>query len=183
MMNDVKWFKALSILATLCRFELSDDVLEYYDTALSSFGYEALERATREMIYNRNTNDAFPSIKQFREALGEDNYYQIAGKILNSIRTHGRTLSMRDSNGKFHGHDNFNNLLIAEFGCIGAQVIKQVGGWQSLCESTKTKDLMFLQKTLSDMARKTNQNLHSEPETHMRAEFANRSMPKSLNSK
>jgi len=183
MATDAKWFNALQILATLSKFELSDQILELYDQALSSFGYEALERATREMIYNRNTNDAFPSIKQFREALGEDNYYQIAGKILNSIRTHGRTLSMRDSHGKFQGHDNFNSLLKAEFGCIGAQVIKQVGGWQSLCESTKTKDLMFLQKTLSDMARKTNQNLHSEPETHLRAEFANRSMPKSLNSK
>lgn len=183
MANDAKWFNALQILATLSKFELSDEILELYDEALKSFGYSALEKATREMIYNRNTNDAFPSIKQFREALGEDNYYQIAGKILETIRSKGRTLAMRDSNGKFSGHDNFNSLLLAEFGCIGAQVIKQIGGWQSLCESTKAKDVIFLQKTLSDMARKTNENLHSGSETGLVHEISHHSTPKLIQGK
>lgn len=154
MSYEVKWFKALTSLATLCKFELSDDILELYDTALSHFGYETLEKITKEFIFNRNNNDAFPSIKQFREALMSEDHYEIAGKILDAIRSKGRTLAMRDSNGKFHGHDNFNSLLIAEFGSIGAQVIKQIGGWQSLCESTKAKDVIFLQKTLTEMAKR-----------------------------
>jgi len=171
MGTDAKWFNALQILATLSKFELTDDLLELYDQALGSYGYDALEKVTREMIYNRNTNDYFPSIKQFREALGEDNFYQIAGKILETIRTDGRTLSMRDSYGNFQGHDNFNALLNEKFGPIGVQVIKQMGGWQSLCESTKSSDIIFLQKTLSEMARKLSQGVNIEEQKKLNQGF------------
>lgn len=61
------FFVRLARLAKLCRFDLDEDAAGFYDGALSDLGYEKLNEALDQILLNRGSKDAFPSVREIRD--------------------------------------------------------------------------------------------------------------------
>lgn len=154
-----RWMGALSALASLCEFELTSDVIAVYDMALSEHGYDNLAKATQHLMIERESHHKFPSIKDFHRTLNfaggspENEASRIAGHIIELISKKGRTWAMRDHTGTFGGHESFAEAVEAELGAVGYEVVKRMGGWMALCESTQARYISVLQKQLTEIAK------------------------------
>ena len=141
-MNQRKFLGHLSILAKMCHFELTPEMVGLYDRSLRELGYDAACRAIETAIIKRKGTDRFPSIHDLVSLIrpqcdDKDLAVEVAGRIAQAISDYG---SWR--------HDDARKFL----GTIAWKVVERCGGWETLCGSILTKDIQVHKAQWREMA-------------------------------
>lgn len=142
-MNDADFIKRMAVLAQLCRFDLSAQVLEAYDRLLSVHGYEKLCQALDHFLRTRSARDPFPSVADVDAIVyGKSNETDLAALASASIYS-----------------------AVAAFGWPNAEaargrlgddvwsVVKAAGGWAQVCEDANETDPGVFKAQLREIAR------------------------------
>lgn len=118
------FFVRLTALANMCSFELSKEIVGMYERGLAAFGYEKLNQALDQIIQNRRSREAFPAIRDIREAVApeadpEAEAIECVGRIVQAISRIGpyRTAEARG--------------FVGELGWL---VVVREGGWEKVCQ-------------------------------------------------
>lgn len=141
-MTQQVFFSRLKILAEVCEFRMSGDLLSLYDRALRRYGYEKAVSAVENAIIERRGNDRMPSIGDLAQrcspqVLDADTAVEVAGRILAAISRWGYN----------------NGPHAAEWiGEVGWAVVERTGGWEKLCTTVKERDLPTWRAQLRDQA-------------------------------
>ncbi len=86
MTDKQRFFTALTALAKACGFELNPQLVGFYDSALSPFGYGRIADAITEIIVSRRGTDRMPSIGDIRAMLEPTNTVDgAAQELLNRV--------------------------------------------------------------------------------------------------
>jgi hypothetical protein len=132
----------LGLLAKVCEYQLSPDLVALYDRALRKFGYDRAIAAIEEAIIERRGNDRMPSIGDLAgrcapEILERDTAVEVSARIWAAI-------------GKF----GWNNSTDARdwIGEVGWYVVETNGGWSRLCGTAQEKDVGTWKAQLRDHA-------------------------------
>lgn len=151
---EIEFHKLIQVLARVSSFDLDENILEQYDKTLSEeFHYEEMIPALQDLISERDTKDAFPSIRAIREkirpSLDEKSAATlIANDIIAAISKKGRQWARGFDQKKFA---SFHDCMSDEFGDLGALVVQRMGGWGKVCE-VDTRQVPFLKKQIVDTA-------------------------------
>jgi len=141
--DEKKFWTLFTGLAQLCNAQLNDIVIASYDMALAPYGYDAVAEAINEVIANRNGRDPFPSVKEIKRFL--PNAEQDDEK--KAIDVAARLISAVSKIGSIEGPPEGERWqkLKAYVGPIGWEIIKNQGGWNSLCEALTYKNMSTFQ--------------------------------------
>lgn len=131
MATQKEFLDRLGLLAQTCEFRLTPQLLSFYDRALQRFGYDKAVRAVEEAIMERRGNDKMPSIGDLAHRCApvvteQDNAVEAAGRILSAISKFGYARSA-------DAHD--------WIGEVGWRVVEVNGGWTTLCQTVREKDV------------------------------------------
>jgi hypothetical protein len=142
VMDRKTFLNRLATLAKVCEFPLNQDLVALYDRSLRKFGYEAASKAVEDAIIERRGFEKMPSIGDLvhrcsPQILDQDSAVEVAGRVLSGISRFG-----------------YNNPLDAErfIGAVGWYVVSLNGGWRTLCETVKEKDLPQWKAQLREQA-------------------------------
>jgi hypothetical protein len=132
----------LGLLAKVCEYQLSPDLVALYDRALRKFGYDRAITAIEEAIIERRGNDRMPSIGDLAgrcspQILDGDTAVEVAGRIWTAISEFGQ----------YRGADAANWI-----GEVGWYVITHSGGWEKICQTAQIKDVGTWKAQLRDHA-------------------------------
>lgn len=139
-MTQKDFLNRLKILAEVCEFRLSTDLVALYDRAMRRFGYESATTAVEAAIMERRGQDRMPSIgdlvnrcaPQLSEA---DTAIEVAGRIWTAISKFGQ----------YNAADASRWI-----GDIGWYVVNHNGGWARICETANAKDVGIWKAQLRD---------------------------------
>jgi len=124
MKDKANFLKSLSVLATACKYQLTEEVIQVYDRALSTIGYGNAERAIVKAFMIRRSNDPMPSVFDLvRFASGKTSDEAMASELSDKIW---------DAVARFGAYSE--NQAKEFVGTIGAKVINRVG-WSFLCQA------------------------------------------------
>jgi hypothetical protein len=145
-MNEHKiiFIKTLTVVAGLCNFKLSDEILEIYAENLEPHGFISVSNALKSMVPSLRPGKPFPSIEEILAKLGkktaedQDLAREAAARIVNAISRYG-----------------WNNPTKAKeyIGSIGWDVVNMQGGWENVCDVATNENLTFLQAQWRDLAK------------------------------
>lgn len=132
----------LGLLAKVCDYHPTPELIALYDRALRKFGYDRAITAIEEAVIERRGNERMPSIGDLvarcaPQVLDVDKAIDVAGRIWTAISRFGQ-YSAADA--------------LSWIGPIGAYVVEHNGGWQRICETAQTKDIGIWRAQLRDHA-------------------------------
>lgn len=124
MRTRADFLNRLRALAKLCREELPEVVIQLYDSAFASMGYDKGCAAVEQAILTRRGNDRFPSIADLRahvvkEPQDIDLANEAVGRIFEAVDKFGWNSSAKAE---------------AYMGDVAWRAVRQFGGWMSICE-------------------------------------------------
>ena len=142
-MNDADFIKRMAVLAQLCNFNLSAQVLEAYDRLLVVHGYEKLCKALDHFLATRSSRDPFPSIADLDASVsGKSNETDLAAlasaSIYSAVAAFGWP-NAEAARGKL-GDDVWS-------------VVKAAGGWAQVCQDANETDAGVFKAQLREIAR------------------------------
>lgn len=142
-MSDAEFVKRMAVLAQLCRFELTGQVLEAYDRLLSVHGYSKLCKALDQILATRSGRDPFPSIADVDAAVygknsENDTCALVAASVYAAVADFGWPNAER---ARAHlGEDVWS-------------VVKAAGGWSQVCRDANEVDVGIFRAQLREIAR------------------------------
>lgn len=144
MNQEAEFHKALNVLARLANFELSEDVIEMYDSVAEEIGYRETTDALRTIIMKRRSRDAFPSISEIKEIANptvsdEAQAESAAALICAAVTKHGYTWGWsfeRDAMGNLteKGAFDFGQEIERKLGTLGKKTVERMGGWARVAD-------------------------------------------------
>lgn len=137
-MNVNDLFQRLTILAQFCNQSISKEMLNFYDSVLSVYGYDKAVGAIDKIITMRRGRDFFPSPADIAKVIQpqldpDDEAREAASRIIGAISKYGQ----------------YNPGAAKEYiGELGWAVVNRFGGWMNICimdieESTTTMQAQF----------------------------------------
>lgn len=141
-MNQADFLARLGTLAKLCGVTLTTDIIEFYDKALRTEGYEKACRAIGHVIISRKGGERFPSIGDLIRLIrpvqdDSDLAIEAANRVVEAMTKFG-----------------WNNPGDAQkfLGEIGWYVVNRNGGWKALCENVQSRDIQIYRAQFRELA-------------------------------
>lgn len=129
-----RFHKLMTILAARCNTELDELEIELYDRKLCGHGYERVCQALENILIDRSSNDAFPSVGAILSRMGvqmtpKTLAMEVTNRIVTAIHTKGYTWPDR-----FKTKQDFNNDQLRVLGEAGYALVTRLGGWAAVIE-------------------------------------------------
>lgn len=142
--NEERFWKLMGGLSKLCRTELDEETIGLYDQVLvAEFGYARVCDALQKVIMERDSRDAFPSIKEIRAILDpqadtESAAVMAANVICERVALDGWTNSDRAKE---------------RMGPLAWRVVQLCGGWPQVCSMLNEKNMTQMRAQFRDAAK------------------------------
>lgn len=141
-MKQTDFIARLKLLAKVCDFQLPMELVLLYDKAMSRFGYDAAVAAIEAAILERRGHEKMPSIGDLAHRCSPQidergTAVEVSGRIIAAVTKFGWA-NARDA---------------ADWiGEVGWAVVDRNGGWESLCQSMREKDVPTWRAQLREQA-------------------------------
>lgn len=131
--QEERFHRLLAILAVRCREELDEIEIEVYDRNLSPHGYGAVCAALERILIERSPNDRFPSVGTILARMGAAHTSKslamdVANRINKAIGTKGWNWSQKVP--------DLEAAMLEYLGVAGVAVVKNLGGWDAVCQAS-----------------------------------------------
>jgi len=149
MSKEVEFFKMLNTLARVCDFELDKEIIALYDQKLSTYGYDNVCLALKEIFYSRGSRDQFPSIAEIVKNINSEVSSRTqSDHVANIILTTFRNWKLRHCE-----REDFEKWFVEYNGEIAWTVVQKMGGYRALFDEWNyCSNLSTLRAQIRDMA-------------------------------
>lgn len=149
MSPEEEFLRNLNLLAKVSDFELDKEVLSIYDQKLSTYGYENVNKALKDIFFNRGARDPFPSIAEIVKSVNcEVTSRCQSDNVASIILTTFRSWKTR-----YCDNEKFEEWFIEHNGELTWAVVQKMGGYRVLYEEWNySKNLGMLRAQIRDVA-------------------------------
>lgn len=133
----------LTVLADMCGYTLSHEILQLYENGLAALGYENLNSVVEQFVFDRGSRDPFPSIREIREKLrpevsDDQRAVSIAHRIWAAVSSFG-----------WPNHKQAKAAL----GEAAWSTVEMAGGWVSVCQDANNSEPGIFKAQIRELAK------------------------------